>query len=133
MDNIYSKLDEQHFVLVIYLDLRKAFDTVNHEILLHKLYNYGIRGVAFDWFKSYLLNRQQYAVVNGCASNLAKITCWDLFFFCFRPMLMILPMLYLNLMLSSLLMIPIYLLQMKIHFYLTVLLMKLSINSVNGF
>jgi len=66
MDNIYSKLDEQRFVLGIYFDLQYAFDIVNHEILLHKLYNYGIRGVAYDWLKSYLLNRQQYTVVNGC-------------------------------------------------------------------
>ena len=74
IDNIYSKLDEQHFVLGIYLDLQKAFDTVNHEVLLCKLYNYGIRGVAYDWFKSYLSNRQQYTV-EGFASSLAKITC----------------------------------------------------------
>ena len=75
IDNIYSKLDEQHFVLGIYLDLQKAFDTVNHEILLHKLYNYGICGVAYDWFKSYLSNRQQYTAVEGYASSLANITC----------------------------------------------------------
>jgi len=71
------------------LDLQKAFDNVNHEILLHKLYNYLIRGVAYDWFKSCLLKRQQYTVVNGFVSNHAKIKLpvvfhrdlyWDLFF-----------------------------------------------------
>jgi len=75
MDNIYKKLDEQHFVLGIFLDLQKAFDTVNHEILLHKLYNYGIRGIAHDWFRSYLSNRLQFTVANGASSSLAKITC----------------------------------------------------------
>ena len=75
MDNIYCKLDEQHFVLGIYLDLQKTFDTVNHEILHHKLYNYGICCVAHGWFKSYWLIRQQYTVVKGSVSGLAKITC----------------------------------------------------------
>jgi len=40
-DNIYNKLDEQQYAIGIYLDLQKVSDTVNHEILLHKLYNYG--------------------------------------------------------------------------------------------
>ena len=69
MDNIHSKLDEQHFALGIYLDLQKAFDSVKHEILLHKLFDYGIRGVAHGWFMSYLSNKQQYTVVDGSVSN----------------------------------------------------------------
>ena len=68
------KLNEEHFVLGNYLDLQKALNTVNNKKLLHKLYNYGIRGVFHDWFKSYLSNRQQYRV-EGSVSSLVKITC----------------------------------------------------------
>ena len=75
MENIYEKLDEQYFVIGIYLDLQQAFDTFNHEILLHKFYNYGIGGAAHEWFRSYLSNRQQYTIVEGAVSSLAKITC----------------------------------------------------------
>ena len=75
VDNIYAKLDNQEYVIGIYLDLQKAFDTVNHEILLHKLFNYGVRGVVHEWFKSYLSDRQQFTVVAGAHSGMAKITC----------------------------------------------------------
>ena len=57
MDGINIKLDEQHFVLGIFLDLQQAFDTVNHEILLQKLYKYSTRGIAHDWFRSYLWSK----------------------------------------------------------------------------
>ena len=57
------------------MDLQKAFDTVDHQILLAKLNHYGIRGVSNDWFKSYLSNRSQYVSINGYDSGLAAINC----------------------------------------------------------
>ena len=59
--------------LAFYMDLQKAFDSINHEILLHKLSNYPIRGTVLQWFKNYLDNRPQFVVVNGVPSNTLPI------------------------------------------------------------
>ena len=59
----------------IFIDLRKAFDPVNHQILLQKLDHYGIRGSALSWFESYLDNRRQYVYFNGESSDLKSIFC----------------------------------------------------------
>ena len=59
----------------VFLDFSKAFDTVNHHILLQKLYRYGIRGSANDWFTSYLSNRKQYVSYKNIPSSYKKITC----------------------------------------------------------
>ena len=59
----------------IFIDLKKAFDTIDHEILLRKLDRIGIRGKANDWFRSYLSNRSQYVEVNQSTSNKKQIKC----------------------------------------------------------
>jgi hypothetical protein len=48
---------------------------MDHDILLHKLYNYGIRGIAYDWFKNYLTDRVQFTTLNNAISTEAQITC----------------------------------------------------------
>ena len=77
LDSIYEKLDKKVVALTIFVDLKKAFDTVSHKILFKKLENIGIRGFLLNWFKSYLTNRQQITEVNKTVSKQASTT-WGL-------------------------------------------------------
>ena len=70
---ITESLDKRKLTAVLFLDLKKAFDTVSHSILLKKLQHYGVRGLPFDLLSSYLSGRQQYTTVDGSHSNLEYI------------------------------------------------------------
>ena len=74
-ERIRESIDNKKFGCGIYIDLSKAFDTVNHDILLKKLEHYGVRDTSLIWFKSYLKNRKQYVYVNGESSSLEILTC----------------------------------------------------------
>lgn len=74
-NQIISALSNNKQCIGIFLDLSKAFDTLNHSILLAKLNHYGIRGLALSWFADYLSDRKQLTVVNDCASEVSTVTC----------------------------------------------------------
>ena len=74
-DKIREQLDSGNFACGIFFDLQKAFDTVDHDIPMQKISNYDIRGIANNWFSSYLQNRSQYVSINGFNSKLEQIHC----------------------------------------------------------
>jgi len=75
IDKILTGFHNGDMTLGIYLDFSKAFDTIDHRILIRKLNEYGIRGIALKWLKEYLSNRQQYVSFNNCNSDYQSITC----------------------------------------------------------
>jgi len=73
MNSVSSALNKKHHVIAIFCDLRKAFDTVDHKILLKKLKQMGLEGVELEWFRSYLSNRKQFVFFEGKCSSLLEI------------------------------------------------------------
>ena len=69
LESIQKALDDGQFACGIFIDLEKAFDTVSHDILLEKLNHYGIRGIANDWFRSYLSDKTEFVSINGFNSD----------------------------------------------------------------
>ena len=70
VEKVNNVLDSGKILIGVFLNLKKAFDTVDHCILLDKLLKYGIRGTLWNWFKSYLENIKQYV----CYSNISSVT-----------------------------------------------------------
>ena len=75
IDQINSSFEKNNFTLGVFIDLSKAFDTVEHHILISKLENYGVNGNNLLWFQSYLKNRKQYLDFNNKITTSSQITC----------------------------------------------------------
>ena len=73
VDKITNAIDQGKFTIGVFLDLSKAFDTINHKILIKKLEHYDIRGIVNSWFENYLSNRKQIVKFEGTQSEEMKI------------------------------------------------------------
>ena len=73
--HITNAIENKQNTVSVILDLSKAFDTIDHKMLLHKLEFYGVRGLALNWFQSYLTDRKQYVLYNNVQSQTLDITC----------------------------------------------------------
>ena len=72
--HLMKALDEGNFVCGIFVDLEKAFDTVDHNIFLKRLDHCGVRGISNKWFESNFTDQKQFVSVNGFNSNISTIT-----------------------------------------------------------
>ena len=84
IDRISTEIDKGNCVIGLFLDLKKAFDTVHHDILFQKLNHYGIRGGALELLKSYLHNRNQAVKLGSQSAHLdpinlgsPRVVSWD--------------------------------------------------------
>ena len=73
-DKILKAIDDKNISLAIFMDLSKAFDTLDHGILINKLAHYGIHGTTLQWFTSYLTDRNQYVEIDGVTSNILPLS-----------------------------------------------------------
>ena len=75
VETIKKYLDNDKMVCGVFIELQKAFNSVNHEVLLEKLKHYGIRSKESNWFRSFLTNRKQYVPINGFFSQTKIVRC----------------------------------------------------------
>ena len=73
MNKFHETIENDQLMISLFIDLSRAFDTQGHEILLNKLYVYGIRGLALDWINNYLQNRKQFVLYNNAQSSFRNI------------------------------------------------------------
>jgi hypothetical protein len=70
LNKVTDALNKKKHSIILFCDLKKAFDTCNHQILLRKLKNLGVTGTELDWFKNYLTDRKQFVCIDNCTSDL---------------------------------------------------------------
>ena len=75
IESITTSIDKKKCTVGVFVDLKKAFDTINHSLLLKKLDHYGVRGAVNDWVATYLQGRNQFVQVDDCFSQLRNIKC----------------------------------------------------------
>ena len=75
IENITTSLDDHKHAVGVFMDIKKTFHTIDHNILLKKINHYGLRGIVSKWICSYLENRSQYVQFNGMKSGLQNVTC----------------------------------------------------------
>ena len=75
LDDIYKAMNDNKLLIATYIDAMKAFDTVDHKILLLKAEHYGIKGLVLNWLKNYLTERYQCTIANNVTSDRQLITC----------------------------------------------------------
>lgn len=73
VEEISTELDNKEYTF--FIDFKKAFDTIDHGLLMIKLERCGIRGIAYSWLRSYLDDRYQHVQINNVKSDLLKVTC----------------------------------------------------------
>ena len=105
-ETLQNNMDKHYFPCGVFIDLKKAFDTVNHKILLDKLNYYGFRGIINEWFQSYLTNRTQTTQIGSHVSTKLISPCGVLQGSVLGPLLLLL---YIN---------DIHLCSNKVHFFL---------------
>ena len=74
LNKFYESIEKDQFLISIFIDFSRAFDTISHYILMKKLYFYGFRGKALEWIQNYLTNRRQFVDYNKSHSQLGNIT-----------------------------------------------------------
>ncbi len=70
IEQISTAMDNKKYTVGVFIDLKKAFDTIDHTLLMQKIERYGIRRVAYSWLRDYLDNRQQYVQLDSIKSDL---------------------------------------------------------------
>ncbi len=75
IENVMNSIEQKQFAVGLFIDLKKAFDTIDHHILINKLEHYGIRGVVLNWIQSYLSDRRQFVKLGDSCSKCLDITC----------------------------------------------------------